>query len=98
MFDELWNKSTKENKNKNLDLLDTIRVQSKYQKNHYINIIGDIKGVVKKKRNVSAGTFCNIPIKRKESENKIKSYNKFNSSININSLSKIIKIKLFKIN
>ena len=88
MFDELWNKSTKENKNKNLDLLDTIRVQSKYQKNHYINIIGDIKGVVKKKRNVSAGTFCNIPIKGKESENKIKSYNKFNSSININSLSK----------
>ena len=86
MYNELWNKSTKENKN--LGLLDTIKVQSKYQKNHYNNIIGDIKGVVKKKRNVSAGTFCNIPIKGKENENKIKTYHKFNSSININSLTK----------
>ena len=86
MYNELWNKSTKENKISGL--LDTIKVQSKYQKNHYNNIIGDIKGVVKKKRNVSAGTFCNIPIKGKENENKIKRYNKFNSSININSLTK----------
>ena len=85
MFNELWHKNT--NGKDSLGLLDTIKVQNKYKKNYYNNIIGDLKGVIKKKRIASAGTFCNIPIK---GNNKI-SFNKLNSkntSININSLTK----------
>lgn len=83
MFKELWNKN--KNKIDTLGLLDTIKVQNKQKKNIYNNIIGDMKGVVRKKRIASAGTFCNIPIKSKKQV----SFNKYNSSININSLTKI---------
>lgn len=83
MFKELWNKN--KNKKDTLGLLDTIKVQNKQKKNIYNNIIGDMKGVVRKKRIASAGTFCNIPIKSKKQV----SFNKYNSSININSLTKI---------
>ena len=84
MFQELWNK--KPNLKKNIGLLDTIKVQSKSRKNHYNNIIGDLKGIIKKKRIESAGTFCNIPIKSKQKPNISSIIH--NSSINIKSLTK----------
>ena len=84
MFQELWSK--KPNLKKNIGLLDTIKVQSKSRKNHYNNIIGDLKGIVKKKRIESAGTFCNIPIKSKQKPNISSIIH--NSSINIKSLTK----------
>ena len=82
MFKELWDKQI--NENKNLLLLDSIKVRSKKTQNYYNNIIGNLKGVMKEKRLVSAGTFCNIPIKGKE---KIQN-TKLKSSINKSTLTK----------
>ena len=84
MFKELWSQKSK-SKN-NIFLLDTIKIQRKYKKNNYNNIVGHLKGVPKKKRIASAGTFCNFPLKEKEES--ILSHNKYNSSININSSKK----------
>ncbi len=85
MFEELWNKDKASKIN--FGLLNAIKIQNRLNKNSKkINRTGEMRGLVRKKRIASAGTFCNIPIKSKKP---VVLFKNFNSTFNINSLTKI---------